>query len=520
MRRLSWIRPCAVFAAMLAVLEIGRSAAIGQEVAPFPRPIKMAIGDYPWLADGPTPTAADRPLQVNLATALQLARVRPLDIALAAQRVQIAAAQLERANVLWLPTVYLGVDYSRHDGQIQSVEGNIFGTSRSSFMIGAGPSAVFGVTDAIFEPLAARQTLRARDGALQTAKNDTLLAVAEAYFAVQQARGELAGLQDVVRRLEDLVRRVEKLAPGILAPVEPARARAELARRRLYLHSARERWRVASTDLARLLRLDVTGLIEPLEPPHLIVTLVDIDRRIDDLIALALTNRPELSAQQALVQATLYRLRQERLRPFIPGIWLRGASTNPGGTLAGGWFGGGRNDDLATFGPRGDFDIQLLWEFQNLGLGNRARVNQVAAENQASLLELARVQDRIAAEVAQAHVQTRSAADRLVDAELGLKEARDSVEKNFAGLGETRRVGEVNILVIRPQEVIAAVQALAQAYSDYYAAVADLDRGQFRLYRALGAPAEAIMGDCIPAAPPCLGEGVRARLGLPVASPD
>jgi hypothetical protein len=36
------------------------------------------------------------------------------------------------------------------------------------------------------------------------------------------------------------------------------------------------------------------------------------------------------------------------------------------------------------------------------------------------------------------------------------------------------------------------VQALAQAYNDYYGAVADYDRSQFRLYRALGHPAQAL----------------------------
>src|SRR5207244_8278119 len=127
-----------------------------------------------------------------LPTALQLAGIRPIDIALASERIRLEAAALERAQVLWLPTVYLGVDYFRHDGQIQNVEGNVFGTSKSAFMVGAGPSAVFAITDALFAPLAARQDLRARDAALQAARNDSLLAVAEAYVNVQQARGEFA----------------------------------------------------------------------------------------------------------------------------------------------------------------------------------------------------------------------------------------------------------------------------------------------------------------------------------------
>jgi hypothetical protein len=48
--------------------------------------------------------------------------------------------------------------------------------------------------------------------------------------------------------------------------------------------------------------------------------------------------------------------------------------------------------------------------------------------------------------------------------------------------------------LVRPQEVVVSIQALAQAYSDYYGAVADYDRAQFRLYRALGQPAQLVSG--------------------------
>src|SRR5207249_7531812 len=125
----------------------------------------------------------------------------------------------------------------------------------------------------------------------------------------------------------------EELGRSLGPQVEVVRARAELARRRQAVHSARERWRVASAELARVLRLDPAALIEPLEPPHLRMTVVPPGQCLDDLIALGLTNRPELAAQQALVRATLERLRQERLRPLIPSVLLRGAATNPAGTL-------------------------------------------------------------------------------------------------------------------------------------------------------------------------------------------
>src|SRR5262249_4051958 len=123
------------------------------------------------------PGASDKPLPINLPTALQLAGVEPLDIRLASERIRAASAQLERANVLWLPTIFIGGDYPRPDGKIKAGAGNVAGTSKSGLMAGAGPSAVFAITDAMFEPLAARQVLRARQADLQTAANDSLLAV-------------------------------------------------------------------------------------------------------------------------------------------------------------------------------------------------------------------------------------------------------------------------------------------------------------------------------------------------------
>jgi len=70
--------------------------------------------------------------------------------------------------------------------------------------------------------------------------------------------------------------------------------------------------------------------------------------------------------------------------------------------------------------------------------------------------------------------------------------------------------------VVRAQEVIAAIQALAQAYTDYYVDVADDNRAQFRLYHALGRPAQALAGDG-PTCPvsPTSGDGQAAPSPAP-----
>ncbi|HJZ53695.1 MAG TPA: hypothetical protein VKE74_01980, partial [Gemmataceae bacterium] len=44
-----------------------------------------------------------KPLPINLPTALTLTGTSPLDVQLAGERLRTASAQLDRANVLWLP---------------------------------------------------------------------------------------------------------------------------------------------------------------------------------------------------------------------------------------------------------------------------------------------------------------------------------------------------------------------------------------------------------------------------------
>jgi outer membrane protein TolC len=444
--------------------------------------------------DSSTQASAEQILPINLAAALKLSSASPIDVQLAAERIRLASAQLDQAKALWLPTITAGSDYNRHDGPIQDVAGSIINTSRSSTMLGVGSgigsAAVFSPTDAIFAPLAAGQLVAARTADTATAANNALVAVTDAYFAVEQARGELAGARDATRRINDVVARVKKLSPGLVSELEVTRAETHLARRQAAELAALERWQVASAELARILRLQPTAQLEPLEPPELQIHLIDDRQSVDELVAVGLTYRPELASNQAQVQATLTLLRQEKLRPLIPSVLLRGFSTPVTGTLGYGLFGGGNNGTISNFGSREDFDLQVLWQLDNLGFGNAARIRGRESELRAATLELFKIQDRVAAEVTQAHAQAEQARRRVGFAEVETKLAIESYDKNFGALGQIRHAGELVQTVVRPQEVIAAVQDLAQAYYNVYGAIADSNRAQFRLYRALGRPAQ------------------------------
>jgi len=444
----------------------------------------------------------DRPLPINLAAALQLSGARPLIIDAAKAAEMVAAAQLQKANVLWLPNVYVGIDYFRHDGLNIETDGTPANSNRQSMTVGPGLSAVFATTDAIYEPLSAKQILRAKKYEIEAAKNDALMEVSVAYFNVQQARGRLAGTVDTVNKGKDLVRKAVVLSKGLAAPVEIDRSRTLLAELEENAVQARNDWKVASAELARLLRLNPSAQIVPVEPPHLAIKLISPSQELDGLITTGLSCRPELRSSQAVVQATLVKLKQEKMRPLIPSIVLQGNSgaNGVGAPLIGGFAAEGPGGTL-QWGNRFDLNASVLWELNNFGFGNRALIRTREAQRQVALVELFMIQDRVAAEVVQSQAQLVAASERIALADAGLKNALISYDGNLQGMSETTRFGDILVLVNRPQEVVAALQQLNVAYRSYFTSVQDYNRSQFKLFRSVGYPAAVLAMEKNPSVP-------------------
>src|SRR5262249_41077703 len=174
----------------------------------------------------------------------------------------------------------------------------------------------------------------------------------------------------------------------------------------------------------------------------------------------------------------------------------------PGGLLGGGVFATGK-DNLSIWSGRNDLSANVVWEFKNLGFGNQGLITQRRGEQRQALVELFRIQDQVAEEVAQSHAQVRAAAVRVGRAEAEVKSALASYQGNLRGLSETVRAGQLLVLVNRPQEAVSALQQLQQAYINYYTSANDYNRAQFRLFRALGYPAQRLAcGDALGAVIP------------------
>ena len=434
---------------------------------------------------------------IDLAGALRLAGARDLDVALARERACQAVAELDQARVLWLPSLFVGPSWVRHDGQAQFVQGQVQSISKSSLFLGAnaasgasgygpnpagGPAPLSGlatvlrISDAIFEPLAATRAVDARQAGIRVATNEALLGVSEAYFDLQQAAGTLVIAREAAANADALAGLTASYArAGAGLEADHRRTLAERNHQRRDVEAAVGRLEVASAELVRRTRLDPSVVVAPVEPPESALRLIAEDCPLDDLIATGLRNRPELAESRALVQATLVRLKQAKLRPLIPSLALQ---------YSGGGFGGGPGGFFGNFGARSDAAVNLYWEVQNLGMADRAIARGRAAQQRAAVLEQMKIQDRVASEVVRADKLLLASARQMREAGRSLPEALASLALNLANI----RRGAGLPGATRPIEVLQPIQALAQARADYLDAVLAYNRAQFRLYHALGRP--------------------------------
>lgn len=453
----------------------------------------------------------DLRLPINLATALRLADGRPLIVAAAQASAWSAEGRLQKAKVLWIPSFMVATSYLRHDGPVDFNQGinvpkgvGIYGQPAPGgfgmpinqnvnwFIAGVSLYQVVATTDAIFQPLAARQVLDARRWDVQTAKNDVVLEVARSYFNLHRSRGQYAGALYTVQEGRKLIAAIDTLSRDLVPAVEIDRARNLLSFLEQQAVLARENWRVASADLTLVLRLDPRAVCEPLEQDHLQITLIEPSRPLDSLIPIGLTNRPELAAHQAEIKAALVRIRQEKMRPLLPSIILTGWQTPGGMVPQASIFGTGKGGKMNNWSFRDDVSAQLMWQWDGFGFGNLALIKKRRGEQSQAITKLMQTQDAIAAEITQAQAQVQSAAARVVQAERSLRSGYVTYQKNYEGLGQTKRFDNVLELVYRPQEAVYALKLLHLAFHEYFNTVADYNTAQFMLFHALGYPAREV----------------------------
>ena len=419
---------------------------------------------------------------LDLGGVLGLADGQNPQVILARERINEAYAQVDRADILWLPSLRAGVNYNKHEGTIQDVAGNVFNTSRGALYGGLGAGAVgagspsvpglvanFHLTDAIFQPKIARYQASSRQFAATSARNDILCDSAVAYLELLRAEQRLAIAREArekTNRIAELTGAYARTGQGAVADHD--RLLAELAARDGDLSQAEEAVQTASAKLAFLIHADPSVAITTNEPFVVPLHFTSREATAQELVAQGLSRRPELAEHRQLVGEACERLRREKYAPLIPSVLL--------GVSYGG-FGGGLGGNISNTADRFDGDAVAYWEVRNLGFGEQAvRAEAASRLRQAQWREVV-VMDRIAQEVVEAHGQVESRRKRIELAKSGIQAAERSYDLNLQRIENARGL---------PIEALQSVQALAQSRRDYLNAVIDHNVAQMKLCRATG----------------------------------
>jgi outer membrane protein TolC len=440
---------------------------------------------------------------------LRLAHAANPTIALAQARVEEAYAAQKQAEILWVPNLWFGGNphaptflptFYHHDGLIQNSTGMVFNTTKNNVALPAGAALNVSLVDALFAPRFARQITAAVAARAQTVNNDVQLEVALAYLDLLRAYGALAINDEAIRKAAEMDYAAASAVKRGLGKTtaDPNRARTELQVRRQERLVFQEQAARASARLAELLMLEPTVDLLPADQSVLPIKLVDCEADLNELVAVALENRPELAENRALISAALARWRQEKWRPLLPTL----QTFYVGASFIGG------HPSLKTAGGREDYMAQVSWEFQGLGLSDWYRARETRSRYNQANLRLAAEQARVAAEVTVAAKVIRQRARAVGEAQEAVRNAEEMWRKLQAiafGVGMPAR--QLDLL-----EPFLAERALLEARMLYLGHVIEYNRNQFQLFWAMGQPPScALPGTVQPLTSPVMPEPGATR---------
>lgn len=434
-------------------------------------------------------TLSEEFVPIDLPTVLRLTDAQNPEILLARQIVVEATALRQLAAAQFLPSLNAGANYDNHTGALQQSNGNILSLNRAAVYVGAGANAVAAgtvnipgvflagnVADVVYNYLQARQIVQARDFGAVAVRNQAYLEATLAYSELLRAEGQRAIDMQVRRNARELARLTANYAAkGLGRDADADRAATELARREADFQFAEGQVNVASARLCRVLNLDPSIRLHPTDAWVIPIEIVPTPMPLAELVALGITQRPELGERRAIIRQTLLSLENQRILPFSPTVLL--------GFSAGG-FGGGSNlvsPVFGAFGSRSDFDAIGYWTLKNFGVGNLASINVARARNQFANYEWIAVMDRVRAEVASSYARMHARYSQIATLESAVKSA-------FQGFAADFRLAETGGRGVRPIEVLNSIQLLARSQTEYLDAIVDYNEAQFSTYVAVGQP--------------------------------
>ena len=406
---------------------------------------------------------------IDLPTTLRLAGARNIDIQLAREKLAEARATQESAIEKFFPSAAPGITYRRHDNLIQNTEGVIEDVHKQSYAPGGTIIAQTDLGDAIFKSLAAHQLVKAAGHAFDAQREDSIVSAAQAYFDLVATHSAAGVAREALCISSDYQTQIDKaVSIGLAFKGDALRVKVQRQRDEIALQQAEEKVRLAAARLAQILHLDPVVELRPHESQLLPLSLISAMMPAGTLVEQAMAARPEAKENAALVVAARVAKNGAVYGPLIPSL---------GGQAFIGGLGGGKDSQTGNFGESEEYVGLLNWRIGPGGLFDFGEIHAQQARLRAARLTEEKVRNEIAQQVVTGRVRLLSAADQLATARQSLSDAQENLR-----LDQERKEFGVGIVL----ETIVAEQELTRARTDYLRIVAEYNKVQYDLLRALG----------------------------------
>lgn len=418
------------------------------------------------------PAPAPRAVPISLDTVLRLAQQQNRQITMAQAKLEEAFADQALADKKrWLPDVFLGAGYYRHEGGIQDFQGNLVHSSYGSILSGVQLTGKLDPRENLLTRVDAERKVWQQKGELSKLSSENLLDAATTYIDLLAARAGEAVARESEASLAGLLESARKLAeiePGMR--VEVSRIETELSAHKVLSRKLSEGARSASAKLAYLLGLDPAGDLLTVERQLVPIELVDANQAVQALVEQAFAQGPGVRELEGLLQVIEEaRARAEGAQRFWPSVELN---------MLEGAFGAGPGSRL-DWDNRWDMGLQFRW---NLSEAVTARERRQQADVKMRQLQLS-YQD-LRAKLTLGVLEAREAS---LSGQEQVPLAQERIAHAEQAHAQSQTRWQEGIKGRAPSEVLMAIRSLSGARLEYIQTLRDLDKAQLRLLILTGA---------------------------------
>jgi outer membrane protein TolC len=435
-----------------------------RQQAPAPDKLPEAAPGVP--AKPPPPV-----VPITLDTVFRVAEQQNPKVRLAREKVNGACAEEDVAHYAWLPHLYVGPSYWRHEGGIQNPDGTFVHSSNGAAWGGTEVVGQLDVHEMAYQRVQASREVWQNKTELSQVTSEQLMDATQSYIDLLAARsGELVAL-GVLEKLENLLTRL-KGKSELATPGQREFIEAEIEEVRQAVAKMKQAAHNASSRLVYLLGLDPCTELAPADPALLPLNLIDPHAPTCDLVTRAMTDGPGVHELEGML-AMLHHSMDQAQGPskFMPVLEMR---------MGEGIFGAGVGS-RSDWDNRWDLALQARWDLSNLVTGKQ-RLRAAESKLHQVHINYDELRGRLAEGVQEAQETALSSQAQIPLARQQIEHARKADELTRKLL---EQIAPPNAMLAFT-DALRALQSLRAAEFNVLGAISAFDKAQLRLILLLG----------------------------------